>query len=90
MTESSEANKCFHRERTEKISVEKAQASSGEWREGEGKDEMMERERDRGRQREKERNTCSGGHLNHLYGAVLLCFLWPVILPHLALCPLLA
>ena len=37
------------------------------------------------RARAEESNTCFGGHLNTCMGEVLLGFIWPIVLLHLAL-----
>ena len=50
-----------------------------------GRQAEKERYRDRERAREGESDMCFGGGLNHLHGAILLGFLWPNILFHLAL-----
>lgn len=46
-----------------------------------------ERETETDRPREKEKATGFGGLLSHLWGAVLLDFLWPISLLCLALSP---
>ena len=47
------------------------------------------RQTDRKSKRGREQHVLGGG-LNHLYGAVLAGFFWPIILLHLALNPHLA